>query len=135
MFIAEGRFGHSCLGLLQVAIDGRADDLRSAGYKAIVGGIHPHHFVDISGKNKEEVAAILDGTDPKYGEIEEATEIKLAVVTFQNIPPGVSPKEVIAERPQSNNDSNEFIKLMETAASVKCLRRMQHASTTCRLTD
>ena len=88
------------------------------GYQAIVGGVFPNHFIGIRGKKKDEVKAILDGKDKKYGKIEEATEVKITVVTFQNTPPGVSPTEIIASRPQSNKDANTFIKYMEASASA-----------------
>ena len=38
-------------------------------------------------------------------------------MTFQNTPDGVYPMEVVAARPQSNNQSYEFIKEMESAAN------------------
>ena len=38
-------------------------------------------------------------------------------MSFQDSPSGVSPTEIVASRPQSNNDSNDFIKAMEMAAS------------------
>ena len=38
-------------------------------------------------------------------------------MSFQGTPPGVSPMEIVAARPQSNNESNDFIKDMELAAS------------------
>ena len=37
-------------------------------------------------------------------------------MSFQGTPPGVSPMEIVAARPQSNNESNDFIKDMELAA-------------------
>ena len=39
-------------------------------------------------------------------------------MTFQNTPPGVSPSEIVAARPQSNNESNEFIVDMERSAAL-----------------
>ena len=37
-------------------------------------------------------------------------------MSFQNSPPGVPPTEIVASRPQGNNDSNDFIKDMEVSA-------------------
>ena len=37
-------------------------------------------------------------------------------MTFQNTPDGVCPMEVVAACPQSNNESNKFMKEMELAA-------------------
>ena len=91
--------------------------------KGIVDGAYPQHIVDISGKSKEEVKAMLNGTKINNKEsddppliIELADEIKVAVMTFQDSPSGVAPTEVVAARPQSNNESNDFIKFMESAA-------------------
>ena len=39
-------------------------------------------------------------------------------MTFQNTPDGVFPMEVVAARPQSNNESNDFIKEMESSATA-----------------
>ena len=38
-------------------------------------------------------------------------------MSFQRSPKGVSPTEIVAARPQSNNESNQFIKDMESSAS------------------
>ena len=38
-------------------------------------------------------------------------------MTFQNTPYGVCPMEVVAARPQSNTESNTFIKEMELAVT------------------
>ena len=39
-------------------------------------------------------------------------------MTFQNTPPGISPSEIVAARPQSNNESNEFIVDMERSTAL-----------------
>ena len=57
------------------------------------------------------------GNSAEYGKVNLATEIKVTVMTFQNTPDGVCPMYVVAERPQPNNESNEFIKDMELAAT------------------
>jgi len=75
----------------------------SYGHKAIIGGEYPNHLIDIDGKSKEEVRAILDGKSKEHGKISPVTEVKVCVMTFQNSPPGVSLMEVVAARPQSNN--------------------------------
>ena len=46
-----------------------------------------------------------------------ATEVKLCVMTFQSCLPGIPHTEVVAAMPQSNNESNDFIVDMETAAT------------------
>lgn len=89
----------------------------SSGYKAIVGGEFPNHLIDVETKSKEEIQDIIDGKSKEYGTIPKATEIKVTVMTFQGSPPGIPASEVVAARPQSNNESNEFIKSMTLAAS------------------
>ena len=88
----------------------------STGFSAITGGEHPDHLIDISNKTKAEVDDILNGKDKTLGKIKCATEVKMTVMSFQGTPPGVSPFEVVAVRPQSNNESNDFIKEMESLA-------------------
>ena len=46
----------------------------------------------------------------------KASEVKMTVMSFQRSPPGVSPSAVVAARPQSNNESSDFIKEMEATA-------------------
>jgi len=88
----------------------------SQGYKAIVGGEHPNHMIIIKDKTQDQVKLILDGKDPAIGKVTAASEVKVAIMSFQHSPPGISPTEVIAARPQGNNESNDFIKMMEVAA-------------------
>ena len=90
----------------------------SSGYKALVGAAHPKQLIDISGKSKDNVRLILDGKDPEHGTIPLASEIKIAVVTYQGGPVGINPSEIVAARPQTNNESNDFIMEMERAASA-----------------
>ena len=80
------------------------------GYGAILGGEYPQHIISIEGMKEEKVKMIMDST-------KESTEIKICVMTFQDAPAGVTRSEIVAARPQSNNESNEFVKAMEAAAS------------------
>ena len=48
-------------------------------HKAIVGGVYPDHFIDMSGLTEAEVKAILDPDSS----IVRAKEVKVAVVSFQ----------------------------------------------------
>ena len=59
----------------------------SMGYKTNIRGEYPKHLIDISGKKKEDVDAVLEGTSKEYGKITKATKVKITVVTFQNSPP------------------------------------------------
>jgi hypothetical protein len=97
----------------------------SSGFQAIIGGEYPKHFIDIKGKSKEQVTKVLDGTDDIMCKIAEATEIKVALLTFQSSPPGVPISELVAARPQSNNESNDFIKEIELEASASVSRHKQ----------
>ena len=118
----------------------------SSQYKCILGGAHPAHMIDIANMTKGEVRQILDGKSKEHGKVELATEIKVCsycvllfllwrplanmlyvissfifkvtVMSFQGTPSGISPMEIVAARPQSNNESNDFIKDMELAASA-----------------
>jgi hypothetical protein len=90
----------------------------SSGYKAIVGGEFPKHMISVAGKKKEEVELILEGKDQSYGKIVAASEVKVTVMSFQHSPPGVPPTEIVAARPQGNNNSNDFIIAMELCAQV-----------------
>ena len=94
----------------------------SSGFGAILGGEHPLQFIRIQDKTKEDVTNILDGKDVSIGEIPLASEVKVALLTFQGSPSGVPISELVAARPQSNNESNDFIKEIELAASAAVSR-------------
>ena len=100
----------------------------SARFKKVLGGEHPNDVIPIDGMSKEEVTAILDGKSMEYGDIEKCTEIKVAVMSFQSSPDGVAIYEIVAARPQSNNESNDFVKDMEAAASSAMISAGVHGS-------
>lgn len=83
----------------------------SAAYKAIMGSVYPNHCISISGKTKEDIESLMKG-------LEMASEVKAAVISFQNCPKGVVPMVVIAARPQSNNETSSFTRLIETACTA-----------------
>ena len=57
--------------------------------------------------SKDEVVDLLKACrDGKRGPL--AAEIKVAVVTIQNPPPGMSPYMTLVGRPQTINESNNF---------------------------
>jgi len=60
----------------------------SSMYKAIVGGAAPHHFVKIDDRSITAEAFAKLTEDKK---IKKATEVKVAVVTFQDVPVGMTP--------------------------------------------
>eukprot|EP00957_Ditylum_brightwellii_P030112 2279129-Ditylum_brightwellii.AAC.1 len=103
----ERRSANGVLGQFTLAIDvtkliSVAES--SAGYMTITGVEHSNALIDIKGMIKEDIHEILDGKLAKNGKLLAATE---------HTPAGVSPTEIIAACPQSNNESNEFIKDME----------------------
>ena len=76
-------------------------------HEAIVGGAYPNHFISVKDRNEEEIATILKKwCSGVYGEI--ASEIKVAVISFQNTPPGISPYFILMGRPQTINEQNDF---------------------------
>ena len=87
----------------------------------IVGGAHPNYALDVSGLNKDEICNFLkDCVAGKKGEM--AQEIKVAVVSFQNTPPGMAPYLIVAALPQTLNDNNSWgskvVSACEKAATV-----------------
>ena len=91
----------------------------SSSHGAIVGGIHPNHFISVNDRTPEEVKVLLkDCIDGKYGEA--APEIKVAVICFQRTPPTMCPYLVLVGQPQSINLNSTFgsmvISLCESAA-------------------
>lgn len=75
----------------------------------MLDGKHPNDVIPINGKSKEDMEAILNSKLRNYGEIEKANEIKVAVMFSQSSPDGFAQYEIIASRPQSNNESNDFV--------------------------
>ena len=89
----------------------------SHAHGKVIGGAHPHHLVDIEGRTKRDVQDILDGKSKAHSKITVASEIKVTAMSFQNSPDGIPTIEVVAARPQTNNESNTFVKLMENCAA------------------
>lgn len=81
--------------------------IKNGEYTVIVGGAHPSHSIDISNCDDNEIATHLsDCAQGKKGA--RAKEIKVAVVSFQNTPPGMCPYFTVGALPQSNNDVNDW---------------------------
>jgi len=76
----------------------------SSGYRAIIGGVYPDHFIRLDGKTDEEIAALMS----PESNIERAKEIKVAVLTAQVNIPRLSPMFVVAGQPQSLNMASNF---------------------------
>lgn len=86
-----------------------------------MGGAFPNHIISTQHLGKECIKKILDNkdeTDPTKNAIELASEIKIAVVSFQNLPKHISPMAIISARPQGNNETSSFTKDVCEAASL-----------------
>ena len=79
----------------------------STTHGAIVGGAYPNHFISLEDKTKNETVKLLkECQEGLHGKL--ASEIKVAVLCFQNTPPDMSPYFVLVGRPQTTNESNTF---------------------------
>ena len=79
--------------------------------KCIMGGSFPNHMISTQNLGRECIKKILDNKDEKdinKNIIDLAKEIKIAVVSFQNVPKQVSPMAIVAARPQGNNETSTF---------------------------
>jgi hypothetical protein len=86
-----------------------------------MGGAYPNHMISTEHLGKECIMQILenkDKTDSTKDAIELASEIKIAVVSFQNLPKHISPIAIVAARPQGNNECSMFTKDVCEAASL-----------------
>jgi len=78
--------------------------------KFVVVGASPHHKIDVTNLSKEDLLAFIiqcakRTTEEKYN---PSAEVKIAVVSFQNTPPDMSPALILAGLPQTINDSNAW---------------------------
>lgn len=79
----------------------------STTHCALVGGAYPNHMRSLEGLGKDEVEKLIqEHREGQHGPLAE--EVKVAVLVFQAVPPGMSPYFVLVGRPQTNNESSEF---------------------------
>ena len=86
-----------------------------------MGGSYPNHMMTTEHLGKDCVNQILenkDKIDSTKDAIELASEIKIAVVAFQNLPRNISPMAIVAARPQGNNETSTFAQDVCEAASM-----------------
>jgi len=77
------------------------------GCGILVGLARSNQWLKIEGNNKDDIKKFIDDCkDGKHGEL--AAEIKLAVLSFQQTPPGVSPYLILCGVPQTINENNTF---------------------------
>ena len=103
-----------------IAIDGTKvpkNASLSAAHRCIIGYCYPHHMISVEGKSEIEVAKLLQGKDPGFV---HAEEVKVAVVTFQQVPQGMCPYTTLCGRPQTTNESSSFNDDVVTAALLFC---------------
>ena len=92
-------------------------------YKSIIGGEYHNHMIEIEGNTKGQINLLLDGISRKYldnnvlGKINNVTEVKVCVMLFQLSLPRMPYTEVVVARPQSNNESNDFVIDIERASA------------------
>ena len=89
--------------------------------KCIMGGAFPNHMISTQHLGKDCIRKILDNKydeNDKKDPIELATEIKIAVISFQNLPKHLSPMAIVAARPQGNNETSSFTKDVCEAARL-----------------
>lgn len=81
----------------------------NAARKCVMGGSCPNHMISTQHLGKDCIRKILDNaSDDKHQAIELASEVKIAVISFQNLSKTLSPMSIIAARPQGNNETSSF---------------------------
>ena len=98
----------------------------STANKAIIGGVVPDHFIDVSTMTEDEVKKKLD---PK-SDIIRADEIKLAVITVQRPKRGACPFFVLAGQPQTINMVSQFNQQITTWVTEACKERSKKGKVT-----
>lgn len=83
----------------------------SSGYKAVVGCPYPDHFICVQEKTPSEIEDLS-----KASKLD--SEAKMGILMIQNLVAGMSPSAAIACRPQTNNETSCFTKLVECAAKA-----------------
>lgn len=74
----------------------------------VVGGASPNHWLAIGPENKDDITAFYE-LCCKGLKRELAEEAKIAVVSFQQTPPGITPYLIVKAVPQTVNESNSFV--------------------------
>ena len=79
----------------------------STTHGVLVGGAYPNHYISLEGLDKEAIATLLEEYRAgKHAVLAE--EVKVCVLNFQCVAPGMSPLLVLIGRPQTNNESSNF---------------------------
>ena len=86
----------------------------------IVGGAYPDHFFPVSESSVGGVENKLTDLKLEKNGAELAFEIKIIVLTLQLFREGMLTYIIICGRPQTNNKSNNFIKVVKDACTNSC---------------
>jgi len=85
-------------------------------HRAIIGGATPHHFISVDDLTEEQVKSKLD----KQSDIIRADEIKVAVISIQNVKKKKCPFFVLAGQPQTVNMPSSFNEFVTQACLSVC---------------
>jgi hypothetical protein len=104
---------------ISVAIDGTAvvPILEcSAALGAMVGGVYPTHFIKIpDNATQTEFKSLLFDT-----KVDLAKEVKVAVISFQNVPKGVPAFQILCGQPQGKNENSNFNERVMESLAERC---------------
>ena len=79
----------------------------STTHCALVGGAAPDHYISLENLDKDSIIAIIEEyRSGKKGILAE--EVKVCLLVFQHMPPGMSPYFVLIRRPQTINERSSF---------------------------
>lgn len=78
-----------------------------AGLNAVVGGAYPNHWLVFESDSTDGLNELLKQCkDGEKGDL--AQEVKVAVISFQDTPPGFAPYLIATALPQTLNENNSF---------------------------
>ena len=87
----------------------------SASHKSIIGVAFPNHGFDISNLPKDDVNDAISGTSVLV-KINNSTEVKVSVMSFQSTASGVLPSFIVASQLQGTNKTSNFLQKLDAAA-------------------
>ena len=86
-------------------------------YKSIICSVRTNHKVDVDGLSNYDINATLY-VNLKSMKLEEANEVKVEIMPFQSMNPGLSPIIIVAGHPQYSNETSAYVWDMYHAASI-----------------
>ena len=83
----------------------------NTAHKCIMGRVYPNHLIYTTHLNKDEIIKILNNVKENESHpIDLVSEVKVAIICFQNQSKSISPMSIISARPQGINETSNFIK-------------------------